>query len=334
MPESPTAEMIARAFALGTPDGAPGHVAGAYSHTMWRLRTDTGEYAVKIFDRTVDHSRGEDFARRMAEAVTIELAAIAAGVDAPRPIPDIDGDHISAAAGGVLARVHTWADGEPVTGRPDPPFAARVGRALATIHRLPITCPHAQAEGLWTTHDDAHIAALAARAGAASESWAGDLDRARGPWQDIRDLAETRRGRTWPLISTHRDLGPKNVLRAPGDRPVIVDWDVSGPWTATEELAAASVEWAGVKTGAPDPKAAAALVEGYLDGGGDAGIDGPEVFASWLIKHANWTEMHIRHALDPAAPRRERSREAVPGLLTELSRYVAGVGEWTRWLSR
>ncbi|HEY1180034.1 MAG TPA: hypothetical protein VGF17_28080, partial [Phytomonospora sp.] len=65
MPEQPTAETIARAFGLGTPTGAPGEVAGAYSHALWRLRTDTGDYAVKIFDRTVDHTLGDDFTDRM-----------------------------------------------------------------------------------------------------------------------------------------------------------------------------------------------------------------------------------------------------------------------------
>ncbi|HEY1180338.1 MAG TPA: phosphotransferase, partial [Phytomonospora sp.] len=306
--------------------------AGAYSHALWRLRTDTGDYAVKIFDRTVDHTLGDDFTDRMAEPVAIELAAITAGINAPQPIPATDGTYIHA-VDGTLARVHTWADAEPATGEPDPPFAAHVGRALAAVHRLPVTCPHQHAEGLWTTHDDAHITALADRAKAAGEPWAADLDRARRAWRTVRELARSRRSRTWPLISTHRDLGPKNVLRDVEGRPVIVDWDVAGPWTAPEELAAASVEWAGVKTGPPDRAAVAALVEGYRAEGGEVTVDGPEVFASWLVKNANWTEMHIRHALDPTAPRRERSRLAVPGLLPELSAYAAGVEEWTRWLS-
>jgi len=332
----PTPEQIDEAFDLGGGDFQTWNQGGAYSHDVWSLRTARGDYVVKVFDTSVDHARDETFRTRMAEAIGIELAAIDAGVPAPRPVRSTTGDvlvDVDTPDGPALVRVHENASGWPADGYRHAPFNRRVGRTIAKIHALPIACPHDESTGLWQTHDDAYVAELADRAKSGGHAWAADLEALRGPWQYVRDLVEARKTRTWPLISTHRDLGPKNFLRGPGGGPWILDWDVAGPWTAIEELAGAAVEWAGVKRDEPARPATDALLDGYVKGGGTIDVTGPEVFASWLVKHANWTEMHIRHALDPDAPRRDRSREAVPWLLDEFARYTAGVEEWTRWLS-
>jgi hypothetical protein len=72
--------------------------------------------------------------------------------------------------------------------------------------------------------------------------------------------------------------------------PVALTWKVPG-----EPKCNAA---AGVLTGPPHREAAHALIAGYQAAGGTLTISGPEVFAGWLVKNANWTEMHILHALD------------------------------------
>lgn len=318
-----TAARVARAFGLGDVRGHPRAVPGAYSHRVWRLTTNKGTWAVKIFDRTVDHARSPHWRAHMDEAVAIELAAGRAGLTLPRPV-FTDGTAIAEIPGTGTVRVHEWAEGEPVPlGTRDPLLAARIGVHLATLHRLPITCGPTPAIA---THDDDHITALARK----GSPWARLMPAARDAWHVVRELTAQRVTR--PAIATHRDLGPKNALTARGGFPVIVDWDVAGPWTADEELAAACLEWAGVKTGEPDRAAATALLEAYIGHGGKGRVGGAEALAAWLAKQANWTEMHLRHALDPGAARHDLAAEAVPGLLNELVRYAEGAHRWARWL--
>lgn len=330
---------ICRVYGLGEPAFRSWPVGGAYSHQVWDVATTGGRYAVKVFDRTVDHARSREWRDWMAESVAIELAAAGAGIRMPRPVLTPGGEALADIADGdgggtVTVRVHTWVDAEPVDqGTTDAGLSARVGAVLARLHGLPIPCPHEVAAGLWAVHEDAYVAELAERAEAAGRPWASALHASREHWAAVRELASVRRERTWPLISTHRDLGPKNVLRTSGGDPVIVDWDVAGPWTAVEEAAAAYVEWAGVRTHAPDRRAATALLDAYASAASTpVAVTGPEVFASWLVKQANWTEMHVRHALDADAPRRSYADRVVPGLLAELRRYADGVATWAEWL--
>ncbi|GLZ78843.1 membrane protein [Actinorhabdospora filicis] len=323
-----TAARIARAYGLGEVRGHPRAVPGAFSHRVWRLTTAKGRWAVKVFDRSVDHARSPRWPEMMDEAVAIEIAAGRAGLTLPRPV--FTGGAAIAEIDGLCVRVHEWAEGAPVPqATRDPLLASRIGVHLATLHRLPLACDP-DAAPMVATHDDAHLAALAGRA--RGRSWAGLMPDARRAWRVVRELAAERATVNRPVIATHRDLGPKNALTAAGGFPVIVDWDVAGPWTADEELAAACLEWSGVKAGEPGRAAARALLEAYAAAGGKGRVSGAETLAAWLVKHANWTEMHLRHALDEHAARRDLAEEAVPGLLGDLVRYAQGVERWAGWL--
>jgi hypothetical protein len=337
----PEREEVCRIFGLGTPFSDWAKVVGGRSHSMWSLTTATGRYAVKVFDQTVDHTRSTDWKELFKDAVALELAAWRAGLPLPRPVPVAGADktellaEASVDGSAVTLRVHEWVDAEPV---PDdiaePDLAAAIGGVLADLHRLAVPTRHEQAIGLWHTHSDDYLTGLAERARLRGYAWAGEFDRARAAYQTVRELVELRHRRTWPLITTHRDLGPNNVLLMAAHTPVVVDWDVAGPWTAVEETAAAAVEWAGALTGSPHREATRALISGYRASGGTLVIPGPEVFAGWLVKHANWTEMHIRHALDDTLPeyRRHTADQAVPELIEQLERFAAGTPSWTRWL--
>ncbi|WP_412538031.1 hypothetical protein R8Z50_19440 [Longispora sp. K20-0274] len=102
-----------------------------------------------------------------------------------------------------------------------------------------------------------------------------------------------------------------------------------------EETASAALEWAGVLCGQPRRAAARALLDGYRAAGGTLTVPGPEVFAGWLVKRANWTEMHVRHALDDglSPARRRAAGAAVPGLLAQLRRLTSGITTWSGWLA-
>ena len=140
----------------------------------------------------------------------------------------------------------------------------------------------------------------------------------------------TRAAETVPLLVTHCDLVPGNVLVSAGERPWIVDWDDAGPWNPAEEVAAAVVSWSSGAHGEPDERVALALVEGYRQAGGTFQQHSPTVLAGSLSAVANWLELNVRRGLDEAAgqPLRSRAEAEVAGALGELAWRLGGLDRW------
>jgi thiamine kinase-like enzyme len=132
------------------------------------------------------------------------------------------------------------------------------------------------------------------------------------------------------MIRTHRDVAPRNCL-LDGDRVSLLDWDVAGPWSAAEEVAAAAVECAGGTTDDPRPEVAGALLEGYRASGGVLRPYPPHVLAAWLAKNANWVLLAARRALREvpcSAGQRQDADRLAGGWADGL---VAGVDRLPQW---
>jgi len=151
---------------------------------------------------------------------------------------------------------------------------------------------------------------------------------------EVEALVAARMAETVPLLVTHSDLVPGNVLVSMQGRAWIVDWDDAGPWNAAEEVAAAVVSWSSGVAGKPDERSARALVEGYRGAGGGLEGHSPTVLAGSLSAVANWLELNLRRSLDRAAdqPLRWRAEAELAGALAELSRRLARLDRWTELL--
>jgi Phosphotransferase enzyme family len=295
--------------------------------------TDAGAFAVKRFDTTIDHAKDP---RLIEAAFEVERRAFAAGLPLPRPVLPVgrDGclDTVESPAGPALVRVHHWAEGRPVADRAAPPaLAERVGALLAGLHAVavPVT---AERWSLGPLAGSAHWRGLAERAAARRLPWAEALPAVAVVAERAAALGASGAALGWPMLMTHRDLNQKNALRDAGGGPVVLDWDVAGPWTAIEETVAAALEWAGANVGEPEPAAIRALIAGYRAAGGRLDRPPPEALAGRLFKHLGWLELHVRRALDDhpdaAAAQRVAARR-VPGLLATVLRIGAGAERWT-----
>jgi thiamine kinase-like enzyme len=151
---------------------------------------------------------------------------------------------------------------------------------------------------------------------------------------EVEALVTARAAETVPLVMTHSDLVPGNVLVSAGGHPWIVDWDDAGPWNAAEEVAAAVVSWASRAHGGPDERVAQALVEGYRTAGGVLQDHSPTVLAGSLSAVANWLELNVRRSLSQAANPvlRWQAEAEVTGALIELPRRLARLDRWTQLL--
>jgi aminoglycoside phosphotransferase (APT) family kinase protein len=160
-------------------------------------------------------------------------------------------------------------------------------------------------------------------------TWAGRRRAALPLLAEVEAVVAARAAETVPLLLTHCDLVPGNVLVSAGERPWIVDWDDAGPWNP-DEKAAAVVSWSAGAHGEPDERVARALAEGYRRAGGVLRAPSPTVLAGSLSAVANWLELNLRRSLGEAAgrPLRSRAEAEVAAALGELARRLAALDRW------
>jgi Ser/Thr protein kinase RdoA (MazF antagonist) len=276
---------ITDAFVLGTPNDGPVAVARGEMGRIWRMDTDLGRYAVKELFYEYDESAAQ-------ADVTFQRAALDAGLPMPRPITRPDGgvllDLERPRAGIVAFRVYAWVELAAPSRAPAPGIGAAL---LARLHGL--DRPAATAMDPWFSEP------------LGAEGWASLVDAVRvaaPPWMqalerlapgaeaaevivtearlDTRPIAELRR--------CHLDFNPENVVLDVGGRPVILDWENSGPAPYEQELAYAILDFAA------GPRAARDFLRVYHDAGGPADIVGRESFALAIAVQSHIADTYAR----------------------------------------
>jgi len=261
---------------LGTPIEPMTRVSGKGFNRMYRLDTDQGTFAVK------ELNLDRDWTFRHDEVFRFEQAAFAAGIAMPEPI---------LASGDML--VHRWVDGEKVPEAPVPAaFAFEIGKILALLHALDVE---------WTdTSIDFPMPRdweeLAERAVATGQPWADELASHVATLLAIADFVDTCE-RPGPVVLTHRDIHPWNLLARDG-RPVVLDWELSGNLELASELGSTALSLSkGPGFDDIDPTIFRTVLDGYVAHGGTLPALGPGWFAFMIGGWLGFTRWNIVRCL-------------------------------------
>ncbi|MEV6273059.1 phosphotransferase [Kribbella sp. NPDC051936] len=302
---------------LGVPRGPMVRVHGGFANRMYRLETDQGSFAVKELNR-VDRR----WVYRVEDVFRFERAAFAAGVPMAEPIW----------AGSDLL-VHRWVEGEKV---PEEPvavaFAFEVGEILALIHSLDVEWTR----GVVDEPTPRDWPELAERAVASGQPWADELASRVETFVAIAQFVDACE-RPGPVVFTHRDIQPWNLLARDG-RPVVLDWELSGMTDLSGELGSTALSLSkGRGFDGVEPEVFRAVLDGYVAGGGVLPPPGPSWFAymidGWL-GHMRWNILRCLAGVEAStgpelALSHESVRNGVRGLpdlfsrLPELQKLLA-----------
>ncbi len=246
-------------------------VHGGFANRMYRLDTDQGAFAVKelnVVDRRWPY--------RVEDVFRFERAAFAAGVPMPEPI-----------SAGHDTLVHRWVEGERVPEAPvSAGYAFEIGEILARIHALDV--PWARGAVKEPTSRD--WPELAARAVATGQPWGDELASHVETFLAIARFVDTCE-RPGPVVLTHRDIQPWNLLAREG-RPVVLDWELAGMLDLSGELGSTALSLAkGPGFDSVEPAVFRSVLDGYVAGGGELPPAGPSWFVfligGWL-GHTRW----------------------------------------------
>lgn len=277
-------------------------VHGGFANRTYRLDTDQGSFAVKelnLVDRRSTY--------RVEDVFGFERAAFAAGIPMPEPI---------AAGDGTL--VHRWVEGEKVPEAPvSAAYAFEIGEILARIHALDVAWTQAPVEDPMARD----WPELAARAVATGQPWADELASHVETFLAIAHFVDTCE-RPGPVVLTHRDIQPWNLLAREG-RPVVLDWELSGMLDLSSELGSTALSLA-KGPGFDDirPDVFRSVLDGYVAGGGALPPAGPSWFVfligGWL-GHTRWNILRCLAGVEAStgpelALSQESARNGVHGL--------------------
>lgn len=246
-------------------------IHGGFANRMYRLDTDQGSFAVKelnLADRRWTY--------RVEDVFRFERSAFAAGVPMPEPI---------SASHDTL--VHRWVEGEKVPEAPvSAAYAFEIGEILARVHALDVAWTHTSVEEP-TPRDWPE---LAARAVATGQPWADELTPRVETFLAIARFVDTCE-RPGPVVLTHRDIQPWNLLAREG-RPVVLDWELSGMLDLSGELGSTALSLAkGPGFDGIEPAIFRSVLDGYVAGGAALPPPGPSWFVfmigGWL-GHTRW----------------------------------------------
>jgi aminoglycoside phosphotransferase (APT) family kinase protein len=261
---------------LGAPLRPMTRVQGKASSSVYRLDTEQGSFAVK----ELGLERGSTF--RHDDVFRLERAAFAAGVPMPEPI---------SADPEVL--VHRWVDGDEVPEEPvSRAFALEIGEILARIHALDVHWTHTSVEDPaprdWRE--------LATRAAVTNQPWADELAGTVDALLLIADFVDTCE-RPGPVVLTHRDIHPWNLLARAG-RPVVLDWELSGSLDLASELGSTALSLSkGRGFDHIDSAVFRSVLDGYVAGGGALPPSGPSWFVFMIGGWLGFTRWNIVRCL-------------------------------------
>lgn len=292
-------DSICTAFNLGVPIGEPIRVYGGLLHSMYRLDTTTGSYAVKQLTTGIDLTLQVRHNYELSEQIARAFKAI--GIDAIGAL-DYHGQYLFDCDHNSFL-VYPWVNAATLTPNDiSATHAIKIARLLARMHNadlqikdLPISetniCP------------DKDILLLIAQASALDLSFVNDLQKHQERILEINRQVQSES----PLLQTmqrvsHADLDQKNVLWDSNENPILIDWESARKINPVQELVTVALDWSGITTNTFDINIFAQMISAYKFAGGvvqhdmvQAALYGTQL--NWI----NWMVFNIKRSINSAS---------------------------------
>jgi Ser/Thr protein kinase RdoA (MazF antagonist) len=248
---------------LGTSVAKPERCLAGGVHTVWHVRTERADYAVKLLDRLALEDRGRTGSVRAGEYLARE--ARDRGFPAVPALANADGDVVWD-AGEAGALVYPWVEGA-VSHRCSRRNAITIARVLRNLHDANLPSRELLELRRWTLPDATDWDDFARHGRTRDADWTNDL---------LRTLPVIRRwtkryaalGDKRTVVVTHGDIVPDNVIWV-DDIPHIVDWEFAGPTDRDADVVNTALAWSARPQSGIDSAAFSAFWTTYAAGAVD-----------------------------------------------------------------
>ncbi|MBP3962761.1 phosphotransferase [Paenibacillus lignilyticus] len=325
-------EKLCTQLQLGEMVGQPVVVTGGLLHRMYAIETTTGKYAVKALNPQV-------MLRPAAMSNMIHSEKIAA--IAANNVPALPAKRYNDAS---VQQVddHYFLVFDWVAGRSLKPHeitiahAERIGEILAAIHKTDFS---ALGIDVNETFGDAQVTNWDHYVELGETNQSAWVSLAKETVDQLYDWsAKANQAAQWLASSTvisHMDLDAKNVMWNE-DRPILIDWEASGPINPMQNLTETAVYWSADEAGNLDRERFRAFLRGYKKKGGtleaewnvvlDQGFAGMLGWLEYNLKRSLWLECTDEHE-------QQMGTEQVLATMNALRRYAEQQTVIEGWLN-
>ncbi|MBR6667238.1 MAG: aminoglycoside phosphotransferase family protein [Clostridia bacterium] len=316
-------ERICAGLALGTLTTPAIRLQGGFTHRMFRLKTDRGDYAVKLLNPEImarpdapDNYRTAEGFEALLEAAGLPI--LPARMIGGRKLQCVEGQHLY---------VFDYFPGRPLQGEEiTPAHCGRIGTVLARIHAVPVPeRPEAEnVPGPTILWEDLAAGLL----GSADTRAEGELLAAAAPQLARRTAAAMEAVRSLPaaMALCHNDMDPKNVLWQ-GQDFRIIDLECLGIADPRQELLDLAIAWShGNET------CFKAFVSAYCEAGGAGLTDAALVYDS-RRNILDWLAYNARRALVEDPEERRIATGQIRASLEQLQEEAAVREHVLHWLT-
>ncbi len=275
-------DALCHLLGLGQLKHAPIRVTGGLLHTMWRLDTEHGSFALKELSPKIDLTN-QDILRNYNLTEHIAWQFKQQGIPAIAAI-GFEGHYLTLYNNkGYL--LYPWVDAKALDqDEISEPHALKIAALLAKMHKLNLSVPELSAP-TFDIHSNEKIRELIKQ----RQQYEHALLTCNEGYQQAIPLLKKQ-----PVVS-HGDLDQKNVLWD-DNKPFLIDWESARLLNPTYEIVNASLDWSGI-TSKFDKALFDKMLETYQAAGGEidhtlltAALYG--VIGNWI----NWLVYNIERA--------------------------------------
>lgn len=329
-------EEFCRAFGLGTVTGEITSVSGGLLHSMYRVETECGKYAIKVLNpevmRRPEALQNMINSEKIAHAMEPVVPLVAAKEFAGKHVVELEN---------TWFMVFDWLEGKSVFA-PDitADHCEKIGELLGKIHSAGVKVDDLAPERkvrevfewkkLHKSWENTDIE---------GETSSKELSILADYLPEIINLdketvASLQKSSSHQVIS-HRDLDPKNVMWQ-GDKPHIIDWEAAGHVNPYQELAEVLNYWITDADGNYNFEKFGALMLAYTSYVDAGGVDWESVLLCSFDGMLGWLAYNVKRAaglLGNEEEDRAEGKKQVEATVAEIKRQKVQIEQLKQWLS-
>lgn len=322
-------EKLCQSYRLGKVKSEPEMVTGGLMHKMYHVRTDEGEFAVKLLNPDV--MKRPEALRNMinSEIVSNALKDVVPLVAAKC----FDGKYIIELDGSFYV-IFDWIEGKSIF-VPDISeyHCAQVGRILGKIHATDIKVDSIEkSHDIRGEYDWKMLLEKAKQCNAECYSVLQENLADIMQWDNhvVSGLPEVSQDQ----VIGHRDLDPKNIMWK-NDEPYIIDWEAAGYVNPFQELIEVLNYWISDETGKYNKAKFDALMKAYTESMDIGNVNWDAVMACSFDGMLGWLEYSIKRALGMEGSDvkdRQEGMQQTKGTILELKKYENQIEQLKEWM--